>query len=50
LPSTGSNVEVYRSSATEDLAHLPPIAVKDWSYTTTLPASSVTTFVVPLLP
>lgn len=48
LPSVGSSVEVYRSSATENLAHLPSAAIKDWSYTATVPPYSVTTFVVAL--
>jgi O-glycosyl hydrolase len=50
LPSPASTVEIYRSSAKEDLVHLQAIEVKDWSFTATLPAYSVTTFVVPLQP
>lgn len=50
LLSPASTVEIYRSSAKEDLVHLESIAVKDWSFTATVPAYSVTTFVVPLAP
>jgi O-glycosyl hydrolase len=48
LPSIGTSIEAYRTSATEDLVHLPAVAVQDWSFTATAPASSVTTFVVSL--
>jgi O-glycosyl hydrolase len=50
LPSPATTVEIYRSSASEDLVHLSATAVKDWSFTVTVPASSVSTFVVPLVP
>jgi O-glycosyl hydrolase len=50
LPSPATTVEVYRSSANEDLVHLSALVVKDWSFTATVPAYSVTTFVMPLQP
>ena len=48
LPSLGSSIEIYRTSASEDLAQLPAASAQDWSFTVTVPAYSVTTFVVPL--
>jgi O-glycosyl hydrolase len=48
LPSIGSAIEVYRTSASEDLVHLNAVPVQDWSFTATLPAYSVTTFVIGL--
>jgi O-glycosyl hydrolase len=48
LASLGTSVEVYRTSASEDLVHLSPVALQAWSFSATLPAYSVTTFVVPL--
>jgi O-glycosyl hydrolase len=44
----GTSVQVYRTSATEDLAKLAPVSLQGWSFSATLPAYSVTTFVVPL--
>jgi len=48
LPSLGASVEIHRTSATEDLVGLAPAATQDWSFTATVPAFSITTFVVPL--
>jgi O-glycosyl hydrolase len=48
LASVGTSVEVYRTSASEDLVRLSPIGLQGWSFSATLPAYSVTTFVVPL--
>lgn len=48
LASVGSNVEVYRTSASEDLVHLSPIAVQNWAFTATIPAYSVSTYVLSL--
>jgi O-glycosyl hydrolase len=48
LASIGSNVEVYRTSAKEDLVHLAAIPVGNWSFTATVPAYSVTTYVIGL--
>jgi O-glycosyl hydrolase len=49
LPSVGSRVEVYRTSATEDLVHLTSIEIKNWSFTASSVPSSVTTYVIPLI-
>jgi O-glycosyl hydrolase len=46
LPSVGASVEVYRTSANEDLVHLSPISVQNWSFTASSAAYSVTTYVV----
>lgn len=48
LPSIGQSVEMYRTSASENLVHLPPIPLSNWSFTSTVPAYSVTTYVVEL--
>jgi len=48
LASIGAKVEVYRTSASEDLVHLSPIAVQNSSFSAALPAYSVTTFVIAL--
>jgi O-glycosyl hydrolase len=48
LPAVGSTVEVYRTSASEDLVHLAPIAIKDWSFTASSAPYSVTTYLIPL--
>jgi O-glycosyl hydrolase len=48
LPALGSSIEVYRTSASEDLVNLQPAAAEDWSFTATVPPYSVTTFVIPL--
>jgi O-glycosyl hydrolase len=48
LPSIGSSIDVYRTSASEDLVHLTAAPVQDWSFTATTPAYSVTTYVIPL--
>jgi hypothetical protein len=44
--SLAASVEAYRTSAKEDLVHLPPLTPAGWSFSTTVPAYSVTTFVV----
>jgi O-glycosyl hydrolase len=49
LPSVGSRVEVYRTSATEDLVHLPSLAIQNWSFTASSVPSSITTYVIPLI-
>jgi O-glycosyl hydrolase len=49
LPSVGSRVEVYRTSATEDLVQLPSISIQNWSFTASSAPSSVTTYVIPLI-
>jgi len=48
LPSVGTSVEAYRTSASEDLVHLPAVTVQNWSFSATVPAYSVTTYVVAL--
>jgi hypothetical protein len=48
LPSIGGNAEAYRTSASEDLVHLPAVTVQNWSFSATVPAYSVTSFVVAL--
>jgi len=48
LASVGTAIEVYRTSATEDLAHLTPITLKNWSFTTSSTPYSVTTYLIPL--
>jgi hypothetical protein len=48
LPSVGASVEVYRTSETEDLVQLSPIAVEDWSFTASAAPYSVTAYVIPL--
>jgi O-glycosyl hydrolase len=50
LASVGAQIAAYRTSRTEDLAPLPPIAVQHWSFTVTAPAYSVTTLVIPVAP
>ena len=48
LPSVGAKVDVYRTSASEDLANLSAVPVQNWSFTATVPAYSITTYVVAL--
>jgi O-glycosyl hydrolase len=48
VPTLGASVEVYRTSQTEDLAKLPPIAINDYSFTASAAAYSITTYVIPL--
>lgn len=48
LPSVGASVEVHRTSPTEDLVELSPIPITGYSFTATLPAQSITTFVIPI--
>ncbi|HVY40912.1 MAG TPA: glycoside hydrolase, partial [Polyangia bacterium] len=50
LASVGSQVTALRTSRTENLAALAPIAIKDWSFTVTIPAYAVVTLVIPLAP
>jgi O-glycosyl hydrolase len=44
--SVGPEVLSYRTSRTEDLSPLPPVALQNWSFTATLPPYSVTTYVI----
>jgi len=48
LPSLGTSIDAYRTSTSEDLAHLTSASPQGWSFTATIPANSVTTFVVPV--
>ena len=48
LASVGATVAAHRTSATEDLVKLQAATVKSWSFPATVPAYSVTTFVVSL--
>ncbi len=48
LPVVGPTVESHRTSRSEDLAALPATAIDGYSFVATMPAFSVTTFVVPL--
>jgi O-glycosyl hydrolase len=48
LASVGSTIEGYRMSGSENLVHLPAIAVQNWSFTAPANANSVTTYVIPL--
>ena len=48
LPSLGSTVEVHRTSRTENLVMVTPVPIQNWSFVATVPAFSVTTFVIAL--
>ena len=45
--SVGASATPYQTTATEELAALSPVNVSHKSFSTTLPAQSVTTFVIP---
>jgi len=48
LDAVGAQVSAYRTSRSENLVTLPAIPIDKWSFTVTLPATSVTTLVIPL--
>jgi hypothetical protein len=48
LPSLGSTVEVHRTSRTENLVTVTAAPIQNWSFVATVPAFSVTTFVIAL--
>jgi hypothetical protein len=48
LPTVGTTAQALRTSKTENLASLPAVAIQGWSFVATVPASSITTFVVPM--
>ncbi|WP_437866969.1 glycoside hydrolase family 30 protein [Sorangium sp. So ce363] len=48
LPTVGPVSEVHRTSRTEDLDRLPDMAIEDYRLVVTVPAFSVTTFVIPM--
>jgi O-glycosyl hydrolase len=48
LPTVGSAAEVHRTSRTEDLEKLSDVAIEGYRAVVTVPAFSVTTFVIPM--
>lgn len=48
LPTLGASAEVYRTSRTEDLQALTPAATDGYRMVVQIPASSITTFVIPM--
>jgi O-glycosyl hydrolase len=48
LPSVGAMAEAHRTSRSEDLVELPASAIDHYALVVTIPAYSVTTFVVPM--
>jgi hypothetical protein len=50
LAAVGTQVTALRTSRTENLAALTPIAIKSWSVTVSIPAYSIVTLVIPLAP
>ncbi|WP_437925238.1 glycoside hydrolase [Sorangium sp. So ce291] len=48
LPTVGLAAEAHRTSRTEDLARLPDTAIEDYRMVVTVPAFSITTFVIPM--
>lgn len=46
LPSIGSSVEAHRTSRTENLVSVAAVPIQNWSFVATVPAFSVTTFVI----
>src|SRR6185436_2927396 len=48
LPSVGAAAEARRTSKNENLASLADVSIAGWSFVATVPASSITTFVIPM--
>jgi O-glycosyl hydrolase len=48
LPSVGASAGAYRTSRTEDLDTLEPIAIENFRFVVAIPAYSVTTYVIPM--
>lgn len=48
LPSVGAAAEVHRTSTTEDLVELAPVPITGYRFDATVPAQSITTFVIPV--
>jgi O-glycosyl hydrolase len=48
LPSVGAQADGFRTSRTEDLTELPGAAIDGYAMVVTVPAYSLTTFVVPM--
>ncbi len=49
LASVGGSVQAYRTSSSENLVQLSPVALQNWSFTASSPPYSVTTYVIPLV-
>ena len=48
LPTLGSTCNVYRTSRSEDLVGLSPMAIEEYRLVVEIPAYSITTFVIPM--
>jgi len=48
LPTLGANASVYRTSRTENLEALPPASLEGYRLVAEIPATSITTFVIPM--
>jgi O-glycosyl hydrolase len=48
LPTVGATAQALRTSKSENLVSLPAVTIQGWSFVATVPASSITTFVVPM--
>jgi O-glycosyl hydrolase len=48
LPSVGASAEARRTSRTEDLAALEAVGIDGYSFVASIPAFSLTTFVIPM--
>jgi len=48
LPSVGASAEVHRTSRTENLVSVDAVPIQNWSFVATVPAFSITTFVIAL--
>ena len=48
LPTVGESGDLYRTSRTEDLEELPPVAIEAYRVVLEIPAYSVSTFVIPM--
>ncbi|HXJ23870.1 MAG TPA: glycoside hydrolase [Polyangia bacterium] len=47
LPSVGASADVHRTSKTENLVSVTALPIQGWSFVATVPAYSITTFVIP---
>jgi O-glycosyl hydrolase len=48
LPAVGASAEARRTSRSENLVSLPAVTIANWSFVATVPAASITTFVIPM--
>ncbi|HEY6478121.1 MAG TPA: glycoside hydrolase, partial [Polyangia bacterium] len=48
LPTVGASAQALRTSKSENLVSLPAVTIQSWSFFATVPAASITTFVVPM--